>query len=63
MKKQELFGKKKNILGVHSRGSDYRTCLAKKHNKVAELDDLINKTIYLSVNGKWNGFIFLQKRP
>jgi hypothetical protein len=47
VKKQELFGKKRNILGVHSRGSDYRTYWAKKHNKVAELDDLIDKTLYL----------------
>jgi hypothetical protein len=47
VKKQELFGKKRNILGVHSRGSDYRTYLAKGHNKVPELDDLINKTICL----------------
>jgi hypothetical protein len=46
-KKQELFGKKRNILGVHSRGTDYRTYLAKGHNKVAELDDLINQTIRL----------------
>jgi hypothetical protein len=51
-KTHELFSQKKNVLGVHDRGSDYRTHLAKGHNKVPELDDLINKTKYLF--SKWN---------